>query len=86
MQMHMVTFQKDAAWMSKVSEELLRFPTGVHDDIVDALSWMMQLVVTKAPPVPLTERRRRRSGEKTVQEQLLEHIRTGQNSAGYMSA
>lgn len=86
MQMHMVTFQKDAAWMTKVSEELLRFPTGVHDDIVDALSWMMQLVVTKAPPVPLTERRRRRSGEKTVQEQLLEHIRTGQNSAGYMSA
>lgn len=86
MQMHMVTFDKGAPWLEKMSEELLRFPTGVHDDIVDALAWMMQLVVRKTPPIPLLERRRRPEGEKTTHQRIMEHL-LGQNSnGGFMSS
>lgn len=88
MQMHMVTFQRGAGWLEKAAEEMLRFPSGVHDDIVDALAWMMQLVVTKTPPKPLTERRRSSTAGysvKTVQQQLMEHM-LGQNSGGFMAS
>jgi len=87
MQMHMVTFQSDAGWLDKATEELLRFPTGVHDDIVDALAWMMQLVVQKTPPIPLLERRRRPDGTKTVQQQLLQHLlEQGAGRGGFMGS
>jgi phage terminase large subunit-like protein len=35
-------------WVETMQGEMLRFPTGVHDDIVDALSWAAQLF-RKAP-------------------------------------
>lgn len=86
MQMHMVTFQKAAAWLDKASEEMLRFPTGVHDDIVDALAWLMQLVIRKQAPLPLSERRRLRSGTKTVNELLLEHLLNQDRGNSFMAS
>jgi predicted phage terminase large subunit-like protein len=87
MQMHMVTFSKNAAWLDKTSEEMLRFPTGVHDDIVDALAWMVQLVITKQPPIPLTERRKKANyGVKTTQQLILEQLLKQDRGEGYMSA
>jgi len=35
-----------------VIKELLRFPSGVHDDGVDAMAWVSQLVVNRQPPKP----------------------------------
>jgi predicted phage terminase large subunit-like protein len=35
-------------WVETMQQEMLRFPTGVHDDIVDALAWAAQLF-RKAP-------------------------------------
>ena len=35
-----------------VIKELLRFPSGVHDDGVDAMAWVTQLVVNRQPPKP----------------------------------
>lgn len=32
-----------APWVEKVSGELLRFPSGTHDDIVDALAWAARM-------------------------------------------
>mgnify|MGYP001588671362 CR=1 FL=1 len=90
MQMHMMTFQKGAPWLTKMTEELLRFPSGVHDDIVDALAWMMQLVVTKTPPKPLLARRRASptgwQNAKTVQERILEHARKSGSSHNFMAS
>jgi predicted phage terminase large subunit-like protein len=89
MQMHMVTFQRGAAWLDKTTEELLRFPTGIHDDIVDALAWMMQLVVTKSAPMPLALRRRSKSqwfGGKTTQERILEHLHGSKANGDFMSS
>jgi len=35
----LVYFPKDAEWVSEVERELLTFPIGAHDDIVDTLAY-----------------------------------------------
>jgi predicted phage terminase large subunit-like protein len=50
MQQRMVCFPPDAEWFGDVRQELLRFPAGVHDDIVDSLAWCAQLAVGAEPP------------------------------------
>ncbi|CAB4131085.1 Archaeophage PsiM2, terminase large subunit [uncultured Caudovirales phage] len=42
----------DAPWLVDVKREMLKFPAGAHDDIVDSLSWAFNLIATKAPPTP----------------------------------
>jgi hypothetical protein len=49
MQQGKVYFPAEAAWMNEVRTELLRFPTGVQDDIVDALAWAVNLCIGRAP-------------------------------------
>jgi len=50
MQQGRVFFPTGAAWLPIVKKELLRFPAGAHDDIVDALAWATTLAVGSAPP------------------------------------
>lgn len=50
MQQGRVIFPEDAAWRAQAEQELLRFPAGVHDDVVDALAWAVQLCMGKEPP------------------------------------
>lgn len=50
MQQRMVRFPPDADWYGEVRQELLRFPAGAHDDIVDSLAWCAQLAVGSEPP------------------------------------
>ena len=48
-----VRFPREAEWLDVVMHELLRFPNGVHDDIVDAFAWvglMLQEVITPSQP------------------------------------
>jgi phage terminase large subunit-like protein len=49
-----VYFLADAAYLPDLHTELLRFPTGVHDDIVDALAWCVNLCIGRAPQVQPT--------------------------------
>ena len=42
----------EADWMTELKREMLRFPAGSHDDMVDALAWACNLIVNKAPPKP----------------------------------
>jgi predicted phage terminase large subunit-like protein len=44
-----VWFPQDAVWLPDVMRELLRFPAGAHDDIVDALAHAVNLCVTHTP-------------------------------------
>jgi hypothetical protein len=37
----MVKWDMDADWWPTVKDELLSFDRGTHDDIVDALSWLV---------------------------------------------
>lgn len=50
MQQGRVIFPDSAPWLPQAEQELLRFPAGVHDDVVDALAWAAHLVLGKAPP------------------------------------
>jgi predicted phage terminase large subunit-like protein len=50
MQQRKLYLPEGASYRFVVQSELLRFPAGAHDDIVDALAWAVQLSVGKAPP------------------------------------
>jgi predicted phage terminase large subunit-like protein len=50
MQQGRLFFPNEAAWLPAVQKELLRFPAGAHDDIVDAMAWCVTLAVGSAPP------------------------------------
>lgn len=49
MQQGRVYFPTEASWLNEVHTELLRFPAGAHDDIVDAMAWAVNLCVGKSP-------------------------------------
>ena len=38
-----VWFKKNAAWLDKIESELLTYPHGAHDDVIDALAYMEQM-------------------------------------------
>lgn len=50
MQQGRVIFPEDAPWKAQAEQELLRFPAGTHDDVVDALAWAAHLCMGKEPP------------------------------------
>jgi len=50
MAMGMVRFPKFAPWWPDAEHELLSFPTGAHDDLVDALSWLGRGLETMVGP------------------------------------
>lgn len=50
MQQGKIYLPSNQPWADNVIHELLRFPGGLHDDIVDALSWLVRMVMQQAPP------------------------------------
>lgn len=50
MQQGKVFFNDKGEWYDTVRNEMLRFPAGVHDDCVDSLAWLVQLIVGKPAP------------------------------------
>lgn len=51
MQAGKVYFDKEAHWFGPLYQEFLRFGAGgVHDDMVDSLSWAVRLTLTKSAP------------------------------------
>ena len=50
MQSGKLLFNQRASWWDETSAEMLRFPAGKHDDVIDALSWCIRLVLTKSAP------------------------------------
>ena len=41
-----VWFRSGAPWLDKLEGELLAYPNGVHDDVIDALAYIEQLSVS----------------------------------------
>lgn len=50
MQSGRLIFPAGQPWMEQVRTELLRFDAGVHDDVVDALAWMVRMLEDEALP------------------------------------
>jgi predicted phage terminase large subunit-like protein len=45
-----VFFPEKAGWVNQAMQEMLRFPAGAHDDVVDALAWAAQIAVRQGAP------------------------------------
>lgn len=52
MMMRRMYFKEGAPWRQTADMELLRFPAGKHDDIVDAAAWAVRLSLKHFPPSP----------------------------------
>lgn len=52
MQQGMVSFNSEGEWYDTVYAEMLRFPSGIHDDCVDSVAWNVQMVLDRQPPKP----------------------------------
>jgi len=50
-----VFFPKNALWMTEMKEELMKFPLGQHDDMVDALAYIGLLLQDMTPPQELKD-------------------------------
>jgi hypothetical protein len=50
MQAGRVYFPRDAGFWPEMQKELLHFPAGKNDDIVDALAWAVRLTLTRTAP------------------------------------
>jgi predicted phage terminase large subunit-like protein len=55
MQQGMVSFNAVGEWYDVIHAEMLRFPSGIHDDTVDSLAWNVQMVLDRQPPKPPRE-------------------------------
>lgn len=60
MQMGQLLFPIGQPWSDKAQQELLRFPSGVHDDIVDSLAWLARMALHIGPPAGRASHRRAR--------------------------
>lgn len=77
MQQGRVFFNSHGEWYDTVRNEMLRFPAGVHDDCVDSLAWLVQLIVGKPAP-----RRPKAAQTKSWKDDL----KTANRSSGHMVA
>lgn len=65
LQQGMIYFDNTQGWCENLIFEALRFPVGVHDDQVDALAYLVRMVMREDPPKPP-----RRQTAKTLQSRL----------------
>ena len=68
-------------WVETMTSELLRFPGGVHDDIVDSLAWLVRMVANQEPPKP-----RKKKKHKSWKDKLGKHMSKDGRGGGAMSA
>lgn len=50
MQQGKIVLPMNQPWVDQLVQEFLRFPGGLHDDIVDAMSWLIRMILGHAPP------------------------------------
>lgn len=81
MQQGMVYLLNTQPWVETAEYELLRFPGGVNDDIVDALAWLTRLAMMSDPPPKPTGK----LAEKSWRARLGQYVNEG-GSSGPMAA
>lgn len=83
MQQRKVTFPREAEWLADYKREFLRFPSGMHDDVIDATAWCIRSLIGQA--APKKPEPPRSQAEKTVAQKLREML-GGIGGGGPMSA
>lgn len=61
MQLQKVYFNSEAGYFTDLQKELLHFPQGKHDDMVDALSWAVRLTLGHCAPKDMIKQGRVKS-------------------------
>lgn len=82
MQQHKVIIRSDQSWHETILQELLRFPGGVHDDIVDGMAWVTRMIINKQPPPKPNQALRGKydyNGRHKSWKQRLNEMANGQN-------
>lgn len=80
MQMGFIQFPSNQPWSAMIEREMLRFPNGTNDDIVDSLAWLARMSMVISAPKPKTLKQGRKP--KSWKEQLT--AKTG--SSSFMTA
>lgn len=83
MQQGRIIWPENQPWVEEARTELLRFPGGINDDIVDMLAWLARMTV-KAPPPQEKRRKKMKSWKDTVNEVYRQQL--GSGGGGYMGA
>lgn len=73
---------EDQSWFQDVKHEMLRFPAGTHDDIVDAVAWATRMAVD----TPMAKQDRGLYRVKSWKEKLDKLMRVQGSGGGHMSA
>jgi predicted phage terminase large subunit-like protein len=79
MQQGMVYFLEQP-WLENLRHELLRFPGGVHDDMVDAMAWLMRMLMGEQPP-----RKPKHLTQKSWKDSLSKYVK-GNTAGEHMAA
>lgn len=76
-----VKWPRHAPWLSQVMHEMLRFPYGVNDDVVDAAAWLAKMISDMIAPVEPREVK-----PKSFRDELDKYVKMGLVKGGHMSA
>lgn len=80
MQQGLVLFRKGCNATASLIAEMMRFPNGVHDDCVDAMAWIGQMLSLLTTPRQVKEKK-----AKSWKDKLHKHVKRATGS-GHMSA
>lgn len=83
MQMGQLYLPLGQPWATKIQQEMLRFPSGTHDDMVDALAWLARMALRITPPMP---RRSRHLRARSSWRKELSHHTQAATGRSYMTA
>lgn len=81
MQQGRIILPQNQPWVDDFVAELLRFPGGKHDDVVDALAWLVRMVMKVEPP-----KRPKAQQHKSWKDQLGKYIEGRSSGKTAMSA
>lgn len=85
MQMGQLFIPAGQPWANILQHELLRFPNGVHDDIVDSLAWLARMGLYLKGPVMRTGEARRKK-QKSWKDDLKMHVAGSSGGRSFMTA
>ncbi len=76
-----VHFPRQAPWFQEMQNEMLAFPTGKHDDQVDALAWIGQMILMLAP-----EREKRPPAKRGWRDRLRKQLKGTPSGVSHMAS
>ncbi len=81
MQQGRIIVPSNQPWVEDFRMELLRFPGGLHDDCVDAVSWLARMTNKVEPP-----RRPSTTKIKSWKDKIAAHLRANEYGGGHLNA